>query len=208
MRTKIGIYGGSFSPPHVGHLMLMEVILKNRIVDRILMVPCNTHAFNKNLIDPVHRLNMCTILCKDRENIEVSSYEIINNMNGSTYTFLEKISNDPIYKDVADIYYILGIDNALLFNEWKNYKKLLRNYKFIVVERQGMVPDPKVDWYLKPPHIYLRNPGTIPQISSTTIRNNFECLEDEDAEEFLNPEVMKYIQDNNLYGGDYGQAYP
>lgn len=197
-KIKIGLYGGSFSPCHLGHLEVMNLVLKNKLVDYILMVPCYSHMFSKDLIDPHHRLNMCKILCRNKNKISASSYEIDNKLNGSTYTFLEKFSNEPGFKKIFDLYYIIGADNASLFNHWKNYKKLISKYKFIVVERIGVYKVCNTLWFTKKPHTHLKGMIAKSEISSTDLRGLIKAG-DPKVKKYLDPKVLEYIKKHNLY---------
>ena len=73
--------------------------------------------------------------------------------------------------------------------------------RFIVVGRQGIQRDEKVNWYLKPPHIYLMpDKEDIPDVSSTQVRNMFKNKDwDGKAKYLVDPEVYQYIVDCELY---------
>ena len=73
---KIGVLGGSFNPPHIGHLLLSVYALTIKDLDRVFVVPCFRHPFGKDLIDFKHRLKMCGLAFGDfKRHIKVSDIE-------------------------------------------------------------------------------------------------------------------------------------
>jgi len=199
-KIKVAILGGAFDPIHQGHLALAQFVLNtSKTFDEVWVVPCYSHMHGKKMEPPEDRLEMCRLAAKVDGRIRIFDYEILHKLKGETYHFLKQLLSEQFAKDEVDFSYIIGLDNANTFDSWVNYQDLERMMRFVVVERQGMAPDPKVDWYLKPPHIYLRNPGTIPLISSTEIRKNLKYLDYDAVRDFLSPEVIEYIQDKDLY---------
>ena len=97
---------------------------------------------------------------------------------------------------------IIGLDNANTFDKWVNYQDLERLAQFVVVPRKGVVRNPDVDWYLKPPHIFLNRETNIQEVSSTEIREFFDkdtIIKREKTLTYLDEDVYKYILKNKLY---------
>jgi len=142
---------------------------------------------------------MCELAINDiNKRIKIFDYEINHQLNGKTIDFVKLLKNDPKYKDY-NFSMIIGQDNANTFHTWVNYDELERMMRFVVIPRAGVERDMNVDWYLKPPHIFLNPEKTgIMNTSSTTIR---EMLKNNDpgVSEYLDPKVLNYIQVNNLY---------
>ena len=166
---KIGLIGGAYNPVTKGHIAVAQYVLNHNVVEQIWLVPCMGHLFGKNMANAAQRIEMCRLAAKVDDRIKVCTYEITHFLKGSTYDFLQLLlatnhdANDPY-----EFSYIIGLDNANEFDKWVNYEKLQSMIRFIVVSRQGVKRDTKVDWYLKPPHIFL-NPdkGEVPECSST-----------------------------------------
>lgn len=200
---KIGILGGSFSPITKGHIYLAEYLLDNSILDKIVFMPCFRHKHSKKLINFDHRYNMIKTAVKLSGKVSISAIEKTRDLNGSTYDLFQTLQKIPFYQK-TNLYFIIGQDNANSFHKWVNYEHLERLIRFVVVHRKGIKPAEGVDWYLKPPHIYLHGETTIPEISSTEIRGGLKTLWQngtvtETVGEMLHPDVLQYIKDNGLY---------
>ena len=74
-KTRIGLMGGCFSPPHFGHLELAELALCTGEVDNIWFVPCYYHAFDKSPIAYDHRVEMCRLMIGCKQNYSVCEDE-------------------------------------------------------------------------------------------------------------------------------------
>lgn len=73
---KIGIFGGSFNPPHKMHESIAKELLKKNIVDKIIFVPTSNYYKKEGLISDKNRVDMLLILKRKYKNIEVSKYEL------------------------------------------------------------------------------------------------------------------------------------
>lgn len=187
--TTIAILGGSFDPPHDGHILLARMSLK--YADRIWLMPVYKHNFNKNLTDAHTRLDMCRIATKEEEGIEVSDYEVRNKMAGGTLCLLNNLWDS--YPNTK-FKFIIGQDNANRFHEWKNYNTLISELDFIVFSRDG-VPPQENDWYMRSPHTFV-NTQLTEQISSTSIRNAIKNKKEPNG---LHPLVYSIIKEREMY---------
>jgi len=195
---KIAILGLSCNPPTIGHTQIAQFVLKTKNFDEVWLMPSYRNIFNKELESSEHRLNMCKLALSNYNKIKVFDYEIRNKLNGETFKFVNLLKTDPNY-NYHDFSLIIGLDNANIFHQWKNYEKLEKLINFIVVGRKGVKKEPSVDWYLKYPHIFLEdNANNIIEISSTMVR---KLLKEKDStvERYINKDVYGYILKNNLY---------
>jgi nicotinate-nucleotide adenylyltransferase len=192
---KIGILGGAFNPPTTGHIKLAKHVLENTDVKGVWLTPCYGHLYGKDLVLPIHRINMCRAVSNTGERIQTFDYEIRHKMDGSTYDFANKLLNDPELD--VDISFIIGQDNANSFHKFKNADKLKEIAKFIVVGRAGIKRDPNVNWYFDKPHTFLPWENMTP-CSSTLIRDH---IKENDCEphELLDDRVLEYIKTHQLY---------
>lgn len=120
---KIGIFGGTFNPPHEGHKHLAEAFIKAMKLDKLIIIPAfiPPHKTAAELASPDDRIKMCR-LCFDFEIAQVSDIEIKRGGKSYTYKTLEEIKK--IYsKD--ELYFLMGSDMLLCFHEWKNPQKIL-----------------------------------------------------------------------------------
>ena len=178
---RLGIYIGSFNPVHIGHMDVVNYLLINNYVDRVLIVPTLGY-WDKQDLAPIHdRINMLKFFENDKIKIDEEH-------NNYPYTFelMKALSKD--YKD--ELYLIIGADNVIEFNKWKNYQELLK-YKIIVMNRDGIDIDSYIDRYHSNGFIVARDYKYI-DISSSEIRNNLNS-------KYLDRKVLMYIKDNNLY---------
>lgn len=179
---KLGIYIGSFNPPHKGHIDVVKYLLNNSIIDNILIVPTLSYWSKKDLIDIKDRINMLKIF----ENDNIHIYNVNNNFK-YTYELMRRLSKEYINDE---LYLIIGADNIINFNKWKNYKELLK-YKIIVMNRNNIDIYKYIEKYNSNNFIVLKDYPSI-NISSSIIRSNLTCNQ-------LDKRVLDYIKKNNLY---------
>ena len=128
---KIGIFGGSFNPPHNMHKQIALDLINNKYLDKVIYVPTGDYYQKDDLIPAPIRYTMLKIMTKDYPNLEVSDYEIKNKLVYTYQTldyFRQKYPKDQIY-------FICGTDNLKELYTWKNYKHILTNYKLLVIKR-------------------------------------------------------------------------
>ena len=178
---KLGIFVGCFNPVHNGHLKIINYLLDNNIVDKVLVLPSTNYWEKQDLIDIKHRINMFKIF--ESEKIIIDD---IHNNYDYTYQVLRSIKID--YPN-DDLYLIIGADNIINLHKWKNIDEILNN-KIIVLNRNNIDINKYLDRFNKDKFIILDKFDYI-DTSSTEIRNgNYEEL---------NPEVKKYIDKSKLY---------
>ena len=192
---KIGIFGGSFNPPHKMHLNIIEELLEEKILDKIIIVPTGLHySYKSNLISNEHRYNMLKIMTKNNNKIEISDYEF-KEEEIHTFDTLEYYKN--IYKNDT-LYFVCGLDNISYVDKWYKGEYLLNNYKFLVITRNTNNLEEILNKYKK-----YQNNIIITNIKSNTISSSYirEELKKQnyDLIEYVNEEVLNYIQENNLY---------
>lgn len=185
---KLGVYIGSFNPPHIGHIDITNYLINNRYVDKILIVPTLNYWNKQDLVDIKHRINMLKLIETDDIKIDYQ-----NNKYIYTYELMRKLKKQ--YKE-DELYLIIGADNIIEFDKWKNYNELLK-YKIIIMNRDNINIYKYIEKYHSNNFIIVDDYINI-KISSTEIRKNLN-------EQFLDKKILKYIKDNNLYGGNYGR---
>ena len=177
---KLGIFMGSFNPPHKGHIGVTNYLLDNGYVDKILVVPTLNYWNKNNLIDIKDRINMLKFYESDNIIIDTTHNEYIY-----TIDLVHEIEKDyPNY--VLSV--IMGADNIIDLDKWKNYQELLK-YNIIVMNRSDIDIEKYINKYNG--NFTIINDFNMP-ISSTDIRN---CL----SEDYLDKDILKYIEENNLY---------
>ena len=178
---RLGVYIGSFNPVHNGHIKLVNYLLDNNYVDKVLIVATLGYWDKTNLVNIIDRINMLKYF--ESENI------IIDNKHYNhryTYELMRKLSKE--YND--ELYLIMGADNIINFDKWKNYEELL-NYKIIVMNRNNIDIKSYIKKYNTSNFIVV-NDYEFLDVSSTEIRNNLN-------NRYLDKRVLEYIRTNNLY---------
>jgi nicotinate-nucleotide adenylyltransferase len=205
-RKSVAILGGSFNPIHIGHMQVAKLVLDTSdIFDEIWLTPCANHVFHKALAPAEHRLIMCQLASMDDGRIKVFDYEIKNNLRGDTYGMVKRLLKTDTAKNEVDFSFVIGLDNANCFDKWINYKELEGLIRFVVVPRAGEKKKHSVNWYMKPPHIYLKPDRPLIDLSSTTVRMNLQGYwnMNDNANYFLekqlHPDVYAYIREHKLY---------
>ncbi len=206
------IFGGTFNPPHIGHLRMAEEVVRAHNLTRVLFIPANVppHKPMDNLAPAIHRLNMIEICCSDNRRFEVSDVEI--KLGGPSYTVntVERL----IQSHGDSLYFLMGTDSLAEISSWKDYKRLFDLTNFIVVSRPGItfekawadLPKSIQEKYVKGENGYqgkdtdrkiVKSPVLGLDISSTAIR---EILRQGGSVRYLViDKVLEYIKANRLY---------
>ena len=192
---RLGIFGGSFNPPHKMHKNIALKLIDNKYLDKVIYVPTGDKYEKDSLVGAQDRYNMVELMIKDNPNLLVSDYELKNVL---TYTF-ETLDYFKNKYPKEDIYFICGTDNLKQIETWKNYEYILGNYKLLVIKRNGDYIEEllnKYNHYKK--NIIISNIEEN-NLSSTLIRTHLK--DDIIDSSLINKKVLKYIRDNNLYKG-------
>lgn len=197
---KIGILGGSFDPPHLGHLELARQILKKTNMKEVWLMPCFVHAFDKKLMKKEHRVNMVKFLKEG--NIRISDFEIRSQLRGYTIDTLNKLSKT--FRGEI-FFWIMGSDQIPLFPKYKNWKEILQKYNIIIFPRPSdnntRVSSLKKYWKLKriPKNVMVLSPKKykVIDVSSTEIRKRVKARKP--ISDLVPKKVEEYIVKNRLY---------
>lgn len=185
---RAGIFGGSFNPIHMGHLVIAELIREAAKLDIVFFIPVGEPSHRENnLASGVHRLNMVNIAIKDNFYFKALDIEIKSNVRNYSIDTLKQLKK--IYPDY-EFSEIIGEDSAEYIDKWKNYEELLEMTNFYIFKRKGYNYSQKYKnmTLIETPYI---------EISATEIRKR---IEEKRTIKYLVPlEVEEYIKNNNLY---------
>ena len=190
---KICLFGGTFDPPHIGHLLIAQTICEAESFDKILFIPVNIppHKSVNTILED--RLNMLEIAIDDNPNFEISDIEI--KRGGVSYT-IDTIRTIKKQYNISSnkISYLIGSDSLLNFHNWKDPEKILEECQIIVAIRPGFRPSDIPAWILH--KIQFAN---IPrfEISSTNIRSRW--VEGKTIRYLVTLPVWEYINKNKIY---------
>ena len=200
---RIGIYGGTFNPPHLGHFRAAQYALMLPEMETLLLIPSciSPHKqLPEDSATPAQRLDMLRLGAEEIPGAEASDIELQRGGSSYTYQTVEQLKKQ--YPD-KELVLFMGTDMFLSFHTWRNPAQILANASLGVFyrgQRDEVAAVEKQKRFLesKGATVYLmENPVT--EISSTDLRRMlaFRC-----AEEFLHPLVADYIRSNRLYGTD------
>jgi len=187
--VKIGVYVGSFNPVHCGHIAIINHLLNEKYVDKVLVIPTGNYWDKKDILPIEDRLEMLKVY--ERENV------IINNtLNDIPYTYQILNKLKEFYDN--ELYLIIGSDNLYKFDLWKNFDEILK-HKVLVIPRDGDCCELLINKFRKKEQFIVVE-NFIPQmVSSTKIRKLIDAGEYNEALNYLHPKVLDYIIKNQLY---------
>ena len=134
---KIAIYGGSFNPPHIGHVAAARSVYEQLQPDRFLIIPASTpphKALEDNSPEPEERLEMCRLAFGDIPGAEISDMEMRREGKSYTATTVELLREE--YPE-DEICLVMGTDMFLSFRSWYMYQYLLENVTLAVLSREA-----------------------------------------------------------------------
>lgn len=190
---KIGIFGGSFNPPHKIHQKIANYLVKNNYLDKVIFVPTGSNYEKPYLASEQDRYNMLKLMIGNVSYLDISTYEF----GKLTHTYQTLDHFKEHYKD-DEIYFICGSDNLKEIKTWKRYQYILSNYKLLVIRRNGE----SITDILSELKSYQDNIIVIDDIksslSSTSIRKRFKDDKKLVKDGNIDSKVFEYIK-NNLY---------
>ena len=197
---KIGIFGGSFNPPHNMHKDIVLELLKQDYLDKIICIPTGDNYAKSCLLPIKDRIEMLKLMFKGNEKVNISAIEL----DGSLYTWDTMNFYQKKYPD-DELFFICGMDNLAELSTWHRYEDILKKFKLVVIKRDTDEDDAEaaLELYEKyKDRIEVANVKAR-KISSTFVRN--EILKEgvtEELKDSLDLEVIEYIK--NI---DYGKYW-
>ena len=177
---RVGILGGTFNPPHLGHLIIAEQVKSQLNLDEV------PHIDKKTAISAEKRLKMVKLSTMDEPGFKVSDIEL--RRKGVSYT-IDTIKELKLKNPEVDYYFIIGGDMVEYLPKWHRIEELIKLVKFVGVGRPGYRKESKY------PIMWVDVPMT--DISSTLVRRNVKqgCS----IKYLVTPEVENYIHEEGLY---------
>lgn len=202
MGKKIGVYGGSFDPIHLGHINLAVEIMEAHLLDGVLFCPAfiNPHKTRGPHTTPKDRIAMLHLVIKDQPHFGVLESEVLK--SGPSYTIdtlCELVKSQNGKADPDHFALIMGSDTVKHFHRWRQPEEIVKLVPLLIGQR---APDLNLDMIQGSPLILeaIRKgmtPTRIMEISSSEIRERFSkklyCGH------LLQGKVLDYILSNHLY---------
>lgn len=138
-KRRIGIFGGSFDPVHLGHLLIAEQFAQDMKLDVVKFIPAKVSPFKLSYTptSDKHRLEMLRLAVGSNKRFEVDSLEL--ERGGVSYTIDTVASLRSVEPD-AEYYMLIGADSLKDFKKWKSPEELLRSVSLVVARRGGEAP--------------------------------------------------------------------
>lgn len=194
---RVGIYGGTFNPPHVGHIEAAKAFITQAKLDTLIIMPAfiPPHKQTDNLVNCNDRLEMCRLAFGNIPNTEISDLEI--SRGGKSYTYLtlqELASND------TELYFLCGTDMILTMDTWKNPEVIFSLAKICYIRRES---DNAISELLieKCGDYFQKYGADIIQINTEAIEISSSEIRAEDGiwDRYLTANVIDYIRNQGLY---------
>ena len=197
---RIGIYGGTFNPPHIGHIQAAKAAITALDLTKLILIPDRIaphKVIPSGSPSPQQRLEMLQIAAGDCDGMEVSDLEL--NREGPSYSYETVLQLKQQYP-TAQLVLLMGTDMFLSFHTWRNPEIILENAALGVFYRgdkgeASAIEAKKAEMEQQDHTVYLVK-NEIVNISSTQMRRllAFRC-----AGEFLPNGVLDYIRENRFY---------
>jgi nicotinate-nucleotide adenylyltransferase len=186
---KVGVFGGLFDPPHIGHLIIAEHVLEEFHLDRILFVPAGNPPHKRDYSPYEIRYAMTDLAIAENASFAISTIE--REMPDKTYTIdviraLQQKSDD-------ELYLLIGSDQWLEMETWKDPEALFRECRIVVMRRSNYEISKDSKFFDR----IMISTAPLIDISSTMVRTRIR--KGNSVRYLIAPSVQEYITVNNLY---------
>lgn len=198
--ARIGIFGGSFNPPHLGHMLALREFQEKLSLDRVLLIPAAVPPHKKltaNSPSAEHRLQMTYLAAQDMENVEVLDLEL--RREGASYT-ADTVAQLRLTYPHDELFLLMGTDMFLSFGKWYHPERIAQEATLAVAHRDRDDPQElrECEKTLRETFgartVFVEN-SFLPH-SSTSVR---AMLAFDAAASYLSAPVLDYIRQNSLY---------
>src|SRR5690554_6595041 len=185
-RKKIGLFGGSFNPPHICHTLTTVWAMPTHRLDEVWWVPTSEHAFDKALASFEHRIRMCQLALGHLAGVSICQIERDLGGEGRTIDTVQALNERYPNHDYS---LIVGSDILGEAERWNNWDGLMELVDLIVIGRAGHSGD------AHPKSTEFR----LPNVSSTRVREQLGEDNYEDLRFWLARDVLDYVRRHEIY---------
>lgn len=192
---RVGIFGGTFDPPHVGHLIVAQDALDLLPLDSVLFIPARVppHKQHENITDAAVRLRMIMAATEHDARFTVSDMELRRSGPSFTVDTLRELHEQHPRNE---LFLLLGVDQVHEFASWREPQEVLKHARLVMLTRSGIEEPPTGDI------VHETLAVTRVDISSTLVRQRVAAGQ---SVRYLVPEpVEKIIAAERLYSGGLG----
>ena len=197
---RLGIFGGTFDPIHIGHLVVAQVALEEANLDQVLFVPAavNPLKVGRRVTPGEHRFEMVQLAIEEHPQFSATDWEVRRPGPSFTVDTLEYIKEQH---PADELFFIIGADNLQILPKWKQIDRIVELAEILALTRPGYDLKESGETVLALfPDIckriqYVEMPGL--EISSTWIRERLG--KNRSVNHLLPPKVIRYSEENKLY---------
>lgn len=197
---RIGIYGGTFSPPHNGHIAAAKAFMEQMWLDFLYVIPTATppHKEMDVPVDAAHRLEMCRLAFSGVEGVYVSDMEMRRGGRSYTVDTLRELTGED-----RRLFLLCGTDMMLTLDEWREPEEIFKLSYPVYIRREkdalldNMIVQKIADYNQKYGKVVRRIVTEPIELSSNLVREKLK--NGEDVSSLIPASVEKYIRDNHLY---------
>jgi nicotinate-nucleotide adenylyltransferase len=193
-KLRVGILGGSFDPPTKSHIGVANQLIKENLVDQVWLMPCYVSYYDKQMVDPYVRLEMCKMETDKNPNLETCDFEVRYKLKMQTYDIMSRFLKE-YDAEKYQFYFIMGMDNGNKIHTWDGWEELTSLVPFIIVPRDGYNQDVTINWYHKLPHQFVSS-IVGDNGSSTKVRKE---IKEKGSSLLVSDLVEDYIRVHKLY---------
>lgn len=200
LKKKIGIYGGTFSPPHCGHVGAAESFYKAINLDELIIMPTflPPHKHCDTEVLPSDRIEMCKIAFGHIDRTVVSDLEIKRGGKSYTAITLKELSSSD-----RELYFLCGTDMFITLDKWYTFEKIFELAVICYVRREDefdlgeLIKSKKEEYIQKYNARIIEISNDVREISSSEIRNGIKNKID--LSDYIPRKVYNYITEKGLY---------
>jgi nicotinate-nucleotide adenylyltransferase len=197
--ARVGILGGTFNPPHLGHLAIARAALEELALERVVLMPVHTPPHKREQQDPgpEHRLAMCRLLAEGTARVEACALEI--RRPGPSFT-VDTLRDIHASHPDAELTFLIGADSASTLPSWREPAALLELAGLAVAARSGSDRERVLRAIASIAHDrasveFLHMPET--DVSASMVRAKVAA--GDTVEELVGGAVSDYIDEHHLY---------
>ena len=198
--TRIGIYGGTFSPPHNGHLAAARAFMEQMWLEILYVIPTAIppHKEMEHSVSAEHRLAMCRAAFSGIEGVYVSDMEIQRGGRSYTVDTLRELSGED-----RRLFLLCGTDMMLTLDQWRAPEEIFKLCYPVYIRREGdhsldeQIIQKIADYHQKYGKVVRRIVTEPLELSSSDVRR--ALTNRSSISEMVPSAVEKYITDNHLY---------
>ena len=205
---RYALFGGTFNPIHVGHIISALEIKDMFLIDKVIFIPNGVPPHKRGVtVSAENRYKMVVRSVSDFEGFEVSDIETRSNEENYTYNTIKYFKE--LYKN-DELFFCIGTDAFLHIDTWQEWDKLLKTINFIIITRPGYNMKKIEEKYSALKYVYVKREGRYPSkdlftyvyykkidISSTEIRERVK--EGKSIKYYVPPQVEEIIHTKGFY---------